>query len=128
MRENEIQASIMLAVGSRPDTRLFWNTVGFGYQGEAVRLDGGDVLVKAARPVTFGLAPGSADQVGWRTVEVTPGMVGRRLAVFLSVEVKQARGRAAAEQRTWRQRVAEAGGIAGITRSAEEALALVEGI
>lgn len=128
MRENEIQAGIMLAVGSRPDTRLFRNTVGFGYQGEAVRLEGGDVLVKAARPVTFGLAPGSADLVGWRTVEVTPGMVGRRLAVFTSIEVKQPRGRTAGPQITWRQRVAEAGGVAGMARSAAEALALVEGI
>jgi hypothetical protein len=74
-----------------------------------------------AHRVTVGLAPGSADLVGWRSVTITPEMVGQRVAVFASVEIKKAGGRATPEQLNWRDRVNEAGGIAGIVRSVEEA-------
>lgn len=38
--------------------------------------------------VRYGLCPGSSDLIGWRTVLVTPAMVGRRLAVFTALELK----------------------------------------
>jgi hypothetical protein len=34
------------------------------------------------RPVTFGLAVGSADLIGWTTRTITPDMVGQQVAVF----------------------------------------------
>ena len=48
-------------------------------------------------------------------------MVGQRVAVFTSLEVKAERGRVSPEQRQWLEAVQAAGGIAGVARSVEEA-------
>jgi hypothetical protein len=74
------------------------------------------------RPVSFGLCKGSADLIGWRTVTITPEMVGQQVAVFTSIEVKTASGRLTPEQRQWLAAVETAGGIAGVARSVEDAL------
>lgn len=111
MTEAQIQQQIRLL--SRGPVRLFRNNVG--------RLPD----PRSGRLVTFGLAPGSADLIGWRTVEITPDMVGQRVAVFASIEVKSARGRLRPDQATWLAAVQGAGGIAGIARSPEEAAAIL---
>ncbi len=107
--ETTLQQQIRLAVGTRPDTRLFRNQVGSLPDPRTGRL------------VTFGLARGSADLIGWRTITVTPDMVGRRLAVFCSIEIKTATGRIRPEQQAWLGVVQGAGGIAGVARSVADA-------
>ena len=72
-------------------------------------------------PVRYGLQPGSADLIGWRTITITPEMVGQQVAVFTSIEVKSATGRLRPEQRQWMEAVQSAGGIAGVARSVEDA-------
>ena len=69
----------------------------------------------------FGLARGSADLIGWRTITITPEMVGKQLAVFTSIEVKTPTGRIRPEQQAWLDTVQTAGGIAGIARSIRDA-------
>ena len=69
------------------------------------------------RPVSFGLCKGSADLIGWRTVTITPEMVGQQVAVFTSIEVKTATGRVRPEQQQWLNAVQAAGGIAAVARS-----------
>lgn len=130
MAEKSNLASIMRAMG-RLTGRLYRNNVGVFTAGTAVRVATptsvtmypGDVLVRKARQVRCGLRPGSGDGIGWQTVEITPAMVGRRLAVFVSVEAKTMKGRAAVEQIAWRDRVLAAGGFACVARSGDEALA-----
>ena len=78
------------------------------------------------RPVSFGLCKGSADLIGWRTVTVTPEMVGQQIAVFTSIEVKSTSGRGKPEQQAWMDAVAAAGGIAGIARSVGEAMDILQ--
>lgn len=111
--ETTLQQQIRLALGTHPQTRLFRNQVGSLPDPRTGRL------------VTFGLARGSADLIGWRTVTVTPDMVGRRLAVFTSIEVKTPKGRIRPDQTAWLGAVQAAGGIAGIARSVPDALQLV---
>lgn len=92
----------------------------------------GALLDKRGVPVRFGLANDSAamnariksaDWIGWRKVVVTPDMVGQTLAVFASVEMKEAgwrysgAGREAA-QMTWAQLVAASGGVGVIVSEA----------
>ncbi len=77
------------------------------------------------RPVTFGLCKGSADLIGWRSVTITPEMVGQQIAVFTSIEVKAATGRIRPEQQQWLNAVQAAGGIAGVARSVGEAMDLL---
>jgi hypothetical protein len=107
--ETQLQQQIRLALGTRPDTRVFRNQCGALPDPRTGRL------------VTFGLARGSADLIGWRSVVVTPDMVGRRLAVFTSIEIKTPRGRLSPEQHNWQLAVASAGGIAGVARSVTDA-------
>jgi len=77
------------------------------------------------RPVTFGLCKGSADLIGWRSVTITPAMVGQQIAVFTSIEVKSSSGRVKPEQQQWLNAVQSAGGIAGVARSVGEAMDLL---
>ena len=48
-------------------------------------------------------------------------MVGQKIAVFTSVEVKSSTGRIRPEQQQWLEAVQAAGGIAGVARSVEDA-------
>jgi len=107
--ETEIQQRIRLALGTTPHLRLFRNQVG--------QLPD----PRTGRPVQFGLARGSADLIGWRTVTITPDMVGARLAVFTSIEVKTPSGRLTPAQSAWLDTVRGAGGIAGVARSVRDA-------
>jgi hypothetical protein len=109
--EQRIQQEIRLAI-SKGDTRVFRNNTG------TLRDANG-------RPVQFGLAKGSADLIGWTTRTITPDMVGQRVAVFTSIEVKTPTGRVSPEQRQWLEAVQAAGGIAGVARSVEDALRIV---
>ena len=111
--ETDLQQRIRLALGTHPQTRLFRNQVGSLPDPRTGRL------------VTFGLARGSADLIGWRTITVTADMVGQRLAVFTSIEVKTPTGRVRPDQTAWLGAVQSAGGIAGIARSVPDALQLV---
>ena len=106
--EQSIQQHIRLTC-STGATRLFRNNTG-------------TLRDQHGRPVSFGLAKGSADLIGWRTVTITPEMVGRQVAVFTSIEVKTPTGRVKPEQQQWLDAVQSAGGIAGVARSVEDAL------
>ena len=111
--ETDLQQRIRLALGTRSDLRIFRNQVG--------QLPD----PRTGRPVQFGLARGSADLIGWRTVVITPEMVGQRVAVFTSIEVKTPTGRLTPQQRHWLSAVMAAGGIAGVARSVADALQIV---
>jgi len=81
---------------------------------------------KTGRWVQFGVAsPGGSDLIGYRQVVVGPAHDGQTMAVFAAVEVKTATGRATQEQRAFVEHVQQAGGIAGVVRSVDEARALL---
>jgi hypothetical protein len=109
--EQSIQQHIRLTCSSG-STRLFRNNTG-------------TLRDQHGRPVSFGLCKGSADLIGWRTVTITPEMVGSQVAVFTSIEVKAASGRLRPEQRQWLDAVQAAGGVAGVARSVDDARALL---
>ena len=73
----------------------------------------------------FGLCKGSADLIGYRTITITPDMVGQQVAAFLSIEVKTPTGRIRPEQQAWLDTIQAAGGIAGVARSVEDALRIM---
>ena len=106
--EKLIQSEIQLRLSKSNDTRVFRNQVG------TYKLDDGRVL-------RSGLAVGSADLIGWQSVTITPEMVGQKIAIFLSVEVKSATGKPSVDQLRWLDAVNKAGGIAIISRSADDA-------
>ena len=96
--EQHIQQRIRLACNRGP-TRLWRNNTG------RLRDERGQL-------VTFGLCPGSADLIGYRTVVVTPDMVGQRLAVFAAVEVKAPwDGQQQSRPRSWSTSETRAGSL-----------------
>lgn len=133
MTEHELQQRILLALGSG-DSRIFRNNVALGWVGQAqvirqhctLQLRPGDVVIRNGRPLHAGLCPGSGDLIGWRTITIEPSMVGQRVAVFASIEVKSAKGRATADQLAWDATVRRAGGLSGIARSMEDARGILD--
>ncbi len=133
MSEADIQNRILrLAVGA---VRLFRNNVGQGWVGKSRRIEQtgmawlkkGDVVVSGARPLHAGLCEGSSDLIGWRTITITPDMVGQRVAVFTAIEVKSERGRPTPEQRAFVAAVRAMGGRAGVAWSEQDARDILDG-
>ncbi len=99
---------------------LFRNNVGTALAGREVRryTENGKEYVVLESPyrIAFGLMKGSGDFIGWRSVTVTPEMVGKKVAIFTSIEGKTADGRVSDDQRIWTMNVRMAGGIANVIR------------
>ena len=76
------------------------------------------------RLVKFGLAPGSSDLIGWKTIKISSQDVGKEIAQFVAIEVKD-KGNATDQQTKFINAVRGAGGIAGIAKSISDALALL---
>ena len=112
-KETTLQQEIRLALGQLPDLRMFRNQVG--------QLPD----LRTGRPVQFGLAKGSSDLIGFKTIEVTSDMVGQKLAVFTSIEVKSAKGKLTPMQLNWLSCVNKAGGITGVARSVQDAIQII---
>jgi hypothetical protein len=110
-RETSLLRTILLHV-CNGSTRLFRNNVG------VAKFPDGTV-------VKYGLCTGSSDLIGWKTVTITPEMVGKRIAIFTAIEVK-AGTRASKEQLNFIQQVQASGGIAAIARSPDEARNIIE--
>ncbi len=73
--------------------------------------------------IQFGVgAPGGSDLIGWKTVEITAEMVGKRVAVFLAVEVKSRNGKLTEDQLSFLTAVRNAGGIGLVPYSIEDAM------
>jgi len=121
----DLQNNILLALG-RGEVRLFRNHTGKGWTGHFVQTTpDGYTILKNARPTTFGLCVGGSDLVGWRTTQITPDMLGRTVAVFSAIEVKEGTRRARANQRSFLDAVRDAGGNAGIARAIDDAAAIL---
>ena len=118
-----MRAILALSVKS---TRLFRNTVGSGYVGPHLQLGNGQVLMTRASRVSFGMGKGTSDIVGWRSVVITPEMVGQTIAQFVAIEVKVPKGRMTAEQANFIDTVIAHGGCAGVARSVEDAQELLQ--
>jgi hypothetical protein len=116
MKEQQIQQRWLINISRRPDVRMFRNNVGQGWQGQVVSREMGAVVIQNARPLNAGLCVGSSDLIGWKTVTITPDMVGQQVAVFVAAEVKTAAGRLTGEQTNFLNKVRAAGGLAVVVR------------
>lgn len=124
MSEIDLQRTIQLELSSA-DIRLFRNNVGEAWQGGNFTIRDGRLVSGHARRVAYGLAVGSSDLIGPRSVIITPQMVGRRVALFGAIETKAKRG-LTPEQRNFIDMVNSLGGCAGFARSIEDARLILE--
>jgi len=120
MRETGTIKKILGDIGARMGTRLFRNNTFLGWAGKVTHVSADTVVINSAHPVKGGLCNGSSDLIGWHSVQVTPAMVGKKVAIFLALEAKTPIGRATNEQLAFNKAVTNAGGIAGIVRSVED--------
>jgi hypothetical protein len=125
MTETDIQRRIQLAL-STEHSRIWRNTVGQGWQGKVVSQSPTRIVLEYYRAIEFGLAPGSSDLIGPTSIEIMPEMVGRRIAVFTAIEVKDIKKYPTPEQRRYVNMITELGGIAGVARSVEDAVNIVD--
>ena len=107
-------------------SRVFRNNVGTGWVGKVSSTNDGGKYIADARPLHSGLCTGSSDLIGWTTKEITPDMVGTKVAIFTAIEVKTPNGKASPEQLNFINQVQKSGGIAGIARSENDAVELVK--
>ena len=86
----------------------------------------GALVDQQGRFVRFGLCKGSSDLIGLRALEITPELVGQRLAQFVALEIKTGSGTVSPEQRAFLRLVQELGGVAAVCRSIEQARAVLD--
>ena len=121
MNENLLGKKICL-MASNLGHRIFRSNVGEGWIGKAVfvskpaKIDvyPGDVIIRKAKRIHFGLCPGQGDYLGWS-----------RDGKFISIEVKTETGIIREGQIEFSDAVNKAGGIAGIVRDEESAFDLL---
>lgn len=132
MNETNITRTIMLSL-SKLGVKIFRNNTAMGFAGqskrfskrETVTLEAGDIIIRNGTVLHSGLCKGSSDLIGYKSVTVTPEMIGKKLAIFTACEVKTPSGRATPEQIAFINMVNEHGGIGFIARSADEACAAI---
>jgi len=107
-KEADIMRKIQVAL-SKVGARVLRNNTG------ALKNDRGDW-------VKYGLGVGSSDLIGWTPVKITPEMVNAVVAVFTAIEVKTGYAKATPEQEQFISAVIQAGGIAGVARSEQDAI------
>jgi hypothetical protein len=110
--EHEIQQRIRLACGHGP-VRLWRNNTGA-------------LVDQQGRFMRFGLCKGSSDLIGLRSLEITPELVGQRIAQFVALEIKTDCGIVSPEQQAFLQLVQHLGGLGAVCRSIAEAQAALE--
>ena len=91
--ENEILANLP------PNKRLFKINAGMGWVGKIVKHTGDTIILKNPRPL-HAAPTGWFDLSGWRSIEITPDMVGKKIAVFCGVEVKAGSDRLSKAQKS----------------------------
>jgi hypothetical protein len=98
-----------------PDNvRLFRINAGSGWAGEIIKRTADRLVLKNPRPF-HGAPNGWPDLAGWETIEITPDMVGSKIAVFLGEEVKVT-GTLNKYQKMFRDCIENMGGIFRVLR------------
>lgn len=97
---------------TRPDVRLWRQNVG-------------EFQLRDGTFFRAGLCRGSSDFVGLHTVTITPSMVGRTVGVFFALELKKPGELPEDHQQEWLDEIRDAGAIAGVATSVEDAEAVL---
>lgn len=120
--EARIQSETLIAVTALPDVMAWRNNTGMAWQGQrlsrspgaVVKIEPGMVVLREARPISFGL-------------EGSPDIIGVMAGRGFGLEMKAATGRLEESQPRFRRAWEKAGGLYGVPRSVEEALRILRG-
>lgn len=126
MLESEKTKEILLSVSkSFKNFKVFRNNVGTGWVGQSVRIKEG-MLIQNPRPLKAGLCEGSSDYIGWTIKEITPDMIGKKIAIFTAIEFKAEKGLAKEKQLNFIKIVRDSGGCAGIVKNENDLIEIIK--
>lgn len=112
MTETGIQNAIRLAL-SAAGVISFRNNVGAAHTADG-------------RFIKFGVGDaGGSDLICITPVKITQDMVGQTLGIFTALEIKTKNGRLRKQQRIFLDAIKKQGGYAGVARSVEDALKII---
>lgn len=114
MRESEIMTQIQIHLSRLFPMKLWRNNVG-------------QLKNERGQYVRYGLCEGSSDLIGYVSLNITPDMVGKRIACFTAIEVKTDTGKLTLDQERFLSVVRADGGIAFVARSKDEAAECING-
>jgi hypothetical protein len=95
--------------------RLFRINAGVGWVGKIVKRTSRRITLENYRPL-HAAPPGWPDLAGWTEIEITPDMVGQKIAVFTGKEFKPRLGRLRREQKIFGNVLERMGGDFSIVR------------
>lgn len=98
--------------------RLLRNNNGVGWVGKLINREEGLITLTNYRPLNAGLCNGSGDLIGWTPLIITEKMIGKKVAIFTSIEGKNPKkSKISVDQLLWNECVNDAGGISQIVKS-----------
>lgn len=135
MSEINVVKAIMLHC-SQGASRLFKLTTGQGWVGNFKRVKG-MLVATDFRPLRAGLVKsdnelvdGASDLNGWTTITMTPEwaerLMGKKIAIYTVIEVKDLKGSARKNQKSFVTRLRSFGAIAGFAKTPEQAQAVID--
>ncbi len=125
MKESNIQQNIRLAATDN-DCTLFRANAGVAWIGNKMtRMKDGSLVIHDPRPF-HGMIEGFPDLVGWKTMTVTPDMVGQKIAIIVMPEVKTPTGKKREAQERFEKKALADGVRYGFVRSVEDFEKLVK--
>ena len=121
-KEGALLTDVLLRVSKSNLIRLFRNNIGIAIMGKIKFSPNGDAQVKQPRFIHYGIpGEGGSDLLGYRTLTITPEMVGTRIAQFVACELKTPIGKLSPQQENFIRVVNEAGGLGVVVRSVRDA-------
>lgn len=119
-RTNAITAQVMINE-SKHGIKLFRNHRGKAWQGKShFNKEKKIVIIENPRFFEFGLYPGAGDLIGWKEIIITKEMVGQKVAIFTSEEIKSLNDRMSPAQNKWHDIVRMSGGISKIAKEQKD--------
>lgn len=125
--EKEIQDAARIALSRNQKGFYFRVNIGSAWVSsqKPIKLGGGDIILKNARPFDTGIPSGFPDIFGITEITITPEMVGQKIGIFTGLEAKSPKGHASKSQKNMLEKIIKSGGIAGVFRTPEEAVEIV---
>lgn len=128
VKEHEIQNKIRVHISENQLATLFRANVGEAWTGNKIeRTFDGNLIIYHPRRLSTGLPPGFPDLFGFKTITITPDMIGKNIAVFAFLEVKQPGKKPTEKQTHMIDFLIVHGAIGGVARSTEDANQLLRG-
>lgn len=114
-KETEIRNKILSTLSD--NKRLFRINAGRGWTGSRLNfVDRKTLIIKNPRPL-IAAPTGWPDLSGWTTVEITPEMVGQKVAVFTGNEIKTGKQQLNQKQKMFADLLKDMGGLFEVVRN-----------